>query len=323
MAEQEGNSAVADSATTPASAEPVGTTESSAPATDTTQTTESSEGFSWDSLDAETETAAPETKTEEEPAKTDEKPVDKTTDSDKKDEKSDSDKPIEDQVLEELFGDNADKKKDGESNSEEDLDNQDPETMIAGQRNATSKAWADRRHKKAQIVDEFQFPDKKTGAFRPISEFAATLESQNKERFAELSQHAAHKLVDTNPDATFARAYAVKMLQQNPYWDPAKATIPTLDELIANQGAASATTPATATQNAQVSELTAELDKTLGFDWRDPANDEEFLVDDREKALAKSLRAMEQKLQAEAASKTELEEKLKAIVRRLQAASMV
>lgn len=314
MSDQAISTAV-EASTTPATTESVETTDVSTPTTEE-KAVETSKPFDngdpWAGLGeeteekSETEPAASETdktddaaKKAEEPAKTEEKD-EKSTDGDEK--------PLEDKVLEELFADESEKK---EESKEEDLDKQDPEKMIAGQRNATARAWAERRDKKATIVDDFQFPQKATGAFKPIAEVAATLKDQNTERYVELSRHAAHELVDANPDATFQRAYAVKMLSIDPNWNPAKANIPTLDDLIRGNVTGSQTTTETTAseQIPELAELTAELDKALDFDWRDPANDGEF-TDERERQLASTLRAMEAKVKAEVTEKTDLKTQL-------------
>ena len=229
--------------------------------------------------------------------------------------KKDSEKPLEDQVLDEAFSETDDKP--AESKDEDaDPDKMDSQEVLDRQRNATAKAAAERWRKKADFVKDFQYPDKETGAFKPITEVAKAFEDINQTRYSELSQYAAHQLVDSNPDATFQRAYAVKMLQQNPQWDYRTATIPTLDELIAGNGNKTVDI-APPTPNADLDKLTADLSNQLDWDWRDESLDENF-VDDREMALARTVRAMEAKVQAEATSNAELQQKLEQATKELE-----
>lgn len=235
---------------------------------------------------------------------------------------SDTEKSDEDQLLEEVFADGAKDKTD--KPEETDLDSPEmAKQMIDSQRNAMKKAWAARVTKRAEIVKDFQFPDKETGAFKPIAEVADTWSELNPERFNEFATHSAHQLVDANPDATFQRAYAVKMQSINPNWDIRNATLPTLDEFIASvnqptNGYAPAppTAPSALTSaspdNRELAELTAELDRTLDWDWRDESLDYNF-VDDREIALSKSLRQMEAKVKAETTEKSTLATELQTI----------
>lgn len=225
-----------------------------------------------------------------------------------------TDKSDVDKVLEEVFADDADKP--GESEKDEDIENMSPQEVIDRQRNATAKAAAARNLKKAEIVKDFQFPNKETGAFKPITEVAQRFAELNPTRYNELSQHAAHKLVDANPDATFKRAYAVKMLSINPSWDPSTATFPTLDELIAghangNGNGHAADTAAKPELSGEITNIIAELDKDadIDWDWRDPANDDKF-TDDRERTLVKGLRAAMATAETETAEKRELKEKI-------------
>ncbi len=238
-------------------------------------------------------------KQEDKPAANDETPA---AEKPAEEAKTDDDTPLEDQVLAEAFADETpdDKKTPEAEPSEEDLDNQDPEAMIAAQRNKTARLWAERNAKKAEIVKEFQHDTS------PIETVAEKLKELAPERFTQLSQHAAHTLVDANPDATFQRAYAVKMLSKDPNWDPTKAAIPTLDELIAGHGTAG-------TENtplpSDIAEITAGLTTEIDWDWRNADLDSNFM-DDRERAMAQALRAMEATTKAAAAERDDLKGKL-------------
>ena len=283
MADEE-TSTVAESVSTSASAEPVEAAETveQETAADTPATAEEA----WDFSNVEDE-PPPSEATEEKSAEKSE-----GEEQEKQEEKKEEgeEKSLEELTLEEAFKDDAvGDKTTAPSEKEADLDKLDPAEMIAAQRNATARAWAERNAKKAEIVKDFQFEDK------PIAEVASRLEEINPTRYVELSQLAAHRLVDSNPDAAFQRAYAVKMLQQNPKWDVASATLPTLDDLIANGTKAKEKVPETKAPAppAELAEVTRELDNQLGWDWRDPSLDENF-VDERELAMAKTLRALEQ-----------------------------
>jgi hypothetical protein len=230
---------------------------------------------------------------------------------------TDQDKPLIDRALEEAFGE---AKPDGAEDpkavdqqqqqkdrlTDEELDKLDPEEQIKGQRNASAEAWARRNHKRAEIVKAFQFGDK------PITEVAEQFRELNPQRYSELAQTAAHELVDTNPEATFQRAYAVAMLKRNPYLTPEQLQIPTLDDVIerlaganGTAAAAPATDPAAAaaaaTADVELPPEFAELETQLnGHDWRDPAKDED-LYDEREQALVKTLRSLERSYKETAA----------------------
>ena len=242
----------------------------------------------------------------------------------KKDEKPADDKSDEDQILEELLSDDSDDdadsddsgketKKEGdekEPNKEEDdekdeLDKADPEKMIDGQRNVSARAWAERRHRYAKITDAFRF------STTPIEEVAKQFEELNSKRYSEFSMHAAHALVDENPNGAFQRAYVVAKLAQDPKFDYKNAEIPTLESILnapVATGDKSATTgTATAVTDDEIKSLTADLD-ALG-DWRN----EEELYDDREKALVQTIKAMEERLKTAAptaAGPTEREKQL-------------
>jgi hypothetical protein len=137
----------------------------------------------------------------------------------------------------------------------------------------------------------------------------------------EFSQTQAHKLVDENPEAAFHRIYAVKMLAKDPSYKYDPSNVPTLDELLLCKQRLMPLKRATAPrsqprqqQNPERSRLSfrdneRNLMRVVDFDWRNPDNDEQF-VDDRERAMAKTIRGLEQKAIAESKSKSELTEKL-------------
>ncbi len=209
-------------------------------------------------------------------------------------------KSIEDRVLEEAFGekkpDDEPKQEESKEPTDKELDEADPQEMIKAQKNAKSEAWAERNFKRAEVIREFAYSDK------PIAEIAGKFKELNESRYAELSQTAAHELVDANPEATFQRAFSVAMYQRFPFWDPKTAPIPTLESVI--QGI----TNPSANDNGKgehpdvaypigFAEKAKDLDAALGFDWRDPANDGEF-YDGRELAMAKVLREAEVEMKA-------------------------
>lgn len=315
MADEENTSTVAESTTTPASAEPVESTQpkldlqTETPAADEPRTADDV----WNTIDAETEEEEPEGDKKEDVAEkppSDEVEKEATVpDEEEKPKEEEGEKSLEEQALEEAFSDEETEKTEAEK--EEDLDKLDPQEQIERQRNATAKAWADRNFKRAEIVKDYAFRD------TPIADVATKLEELNPDRYIELSQLAAHKLVDSNPQATFERAYAVKMLQKNPLWDLENAKYPNLDDVIANgipaPNATAFSDRATTPPTADLQDVTSELDKTLGWDWRNPELDENF-VDERELTMAKTIRALEAKASEPnglAAQNKELEEKLK------------
>jgi hypothetical protein len=266
----------------------------------------------WANIDKEPDAPA------EEPEKAPETPdtdkTEKAADEAEKD-KAD-DKPLEDQVLDEVFKPEGDKKPEDEK---EDLENQDPEKMIAGQRNATARAWAERQQKMAEPVKLLRYPDKETGEFTPIADVAQKLEEFNPERFAELSQFTAHQLVDKNPDGAFQRAYAIKLLAANPNTDLRTVKIPTLEEVIA-RGSEPANTAAPAVDVPELKDLTADLDKTVEWDWRDEKLDGNF-VDEREQAMAKALRGMEANVKARAGETETLKAQVTDLTAKLETAA--
>ena len=309
MADEE-TSTVAEGASTSAPAETVEETtqvSEEVPAVEEPRTADDV----WDSIDAEEEETEGEEKTEE---KTEDKPEDKpaATPADAEDaedkteektEEKETEKTPEEEALEEAFADESEKPAD---ESEEDLSKMSEEEIRERQRNKYAREYLDRVSKRAETVKRFQFDD------TPIAEVADEFKSISEQRFEEFSQYAAHQLVDANPDATFRRAYAVKMLQKNPNWDVANATYPSLDELIAGDGTppkADTEKPALSSPPPELRQVTADLDKALGWDWRNPALDENF-VDERELAMAKTIRTLEAKAAEEATQLKELNEKL-------------
>ncbi len=258
----------------------------------------------------------------DEQAEDTEAPAEPTTETDKPAAKKEDEKSLEDQVLEEAFGDNpppVDPAKPDESDeepTEDELKGMTPEEAVERQRNASARQWAKRNAERAQIVKDFAFGD------RPITEIAGEFQQLNPDRYVQLQQTAAYELIDSNPEATIQRALLVAALSRNPYLDPSTVALPTLDDaiakLLAPAGSPAATADAPAKTSDQPSgattlpaELQAEidaLDDALGFDWRDPANDAEFL-DNRELGLARTVRQMEAVLKAQAATQEKPEDK--------------
>lgn len=274
---EENVATVADTAsTTPAAAEPV-----------VTATETNDEPWDFSNVDD-----TPEAASESTPEVAKETPADPAAEAEKAPEAAE--KTAEDEVLEDVFGEPQETKE----LTEAELEALPASELIERQKNRYAKEWAERNAKKADVLKKFQHDT-------PIAEVVQSLEEISKERFAELSQHAAHSLVDANPEATFKRAYAVKMLAKDPNWDPA-SPIPTLDELISGNAQPAARPQATP---AEISALTADLDKALEWDWRDEKLDENFL-DAREQALAKTLRAVEAVSKAAIAEKEEANRQL-------------
>lgn len=217
--------------------------------------------------------------------------------------KDEADKSLEDQALEEAFGDKApeaeEPKKeaaDPKELTDEELDKLDPQAMIDAQTKAASKRWAQRNAQRASIVNDYIHDTK------PIAEVATELRTLKPERYSELAQLAAHELVDSNPEATFQRAFAVAMMQINPLYKPDPATMPKLQDVIQSHYTGTAAAPAVPQVGGHlapahfpeaVQTQITELEKALdGHNWRDPAKDDD-LLDGRELALVKTLRELE------------------------------
>lgn len=177
----------------------------------------------------------------------------------------------EDALLEEIF-------------SDEELESVTKEQIIESQTSRRAKKRAEQNFELAEIVKDYQ-------GDKPIEEVMTKFESLAPERFKILSETAAHKLVDSNPDGTFRRAYVAEMLKQNPNYDWRSEQLPTIKDFVdfkngnGNQSSNHA-------QPADLANAIAELDKTLDFDWRDEGNDGEF-IDERELALVQTVRALE------------------------------
>lgn len=290
------DSAVVDGAST--SAETTGAAETTAaPATQTSPAKDPWDGFGREEAGADEvkteegaaagETAAATPPKSEEPG-TEEAPASEKTGDD------------EDQVLEELFADGdkpaeADKAaKTEETPKEEDLDNQDPTAMIAGQRNKTAASYLQRMEKWATPLK-----DLRKGSIEPLEALRRLEPVLGPDALTKLKQAAAHDLVDKLPEQTFKRAYAIKKLAADPTWDPNTGEYPNLDDLV--KGVATAAPP---TSDVDLSSLTKDIDGLVGWDWRDESLDDNF-VDDRERTLARAARQLEAKAkEAEAARLT-------------------
>jgi hypothetical protein len=294
MEQQTTDSAVVDGVTTPAE---TGAAEPTAPVTTPIDPLKGP----WDDFGKGGDETVNESKTEEpetpEPAKEAEPKDDKPADDKPADEK-----PLEDQVLDELFVEGKPVDEVIEPKPEDDLDSQNPEEMQKQQRNKVARDYLARTEKYATPLKEF-----KNDKAQPIEVFQKLEPILGADKVSQLKQTAAHELVDTNPDATFQRAYAVKMLARDPNWDVKTAPIPSLDDIISGKLAparADAETP-----SVDLSELTKGLSASIDWDWRNPELDVNF-VDEREQSMAAAMRAFEAHAKAAEAAKQEAETKL-------------
>lgn len=219
-------------------------------------------------------------------AKEGEKPADAAADG-KTEEKDEETKILEELIAAEtpIEPEKTQEQKDAE------LDAQDPAAMEAGQRNAIEKAYLQRTQRFAKPMR-----DLKLGTIEPAEALRQLEPYVGSDKIAALKKVAAHELVDSNPDATFQRAYVAKMLAKDPAFDYTKAEIPSLDDLV--NGRLAPVQEQSRADMPELEALTKELGDVLDFDWRDPANDHLF-VDDRELAMAKALRGLESRAKAE------------------------
>jgi hypothetical protein len=218
-----------------------------------------------DAATKENETTAvepdkPAPKSDKEP-KTDEKAEEKP------DNEQDDSAVEEDEVLADLFGKAKEKDETETALTDE---------MIKALRPA-AQAAAKRNERKAELVKDFQYADK------PITEVMSRLEELSPQRFQEMRSIAAQDLLDADPEAFFRRAYAVKMLASNPNFDYRTAQIPSLDDIISGTFGAQDT-------NNQVN-AADELADRLGFDYRDPANDD--FLSETNLEMVRAIRALE------------------------------
>jgi len=314
--EQDTSTSVAEGASTSAPAESVEETqapETSETSTETAAKEPQTADDVWNFDDVVDDEPEAEKAKEAEPAKP-EKTEEKKPEEKQEEKKPEGEETDDDDPLAEAFSD-APEKKEGET-EEEDIDKADPQKVIDGFTNKSRREWAERNAKKAEIVKDYQFDTK------PIAEVAAELQKISEPRYAALKQHLAHELVDANPEATFHRAYAVTMLAKNPNWDATNpALYPKLDDLVANgvPPNGSQPPPAKAALPADLASATADLDSALGWDWRNPELDDNF-VDERELAMAKTLRVLEAKATEESAKVKDLDEKLKGVTTSQQTA---
>jgi hypothetical protein len=311
MADDNANSTVAESATTPASAEPV----------ETVQQPPASPESAWDFSNVKDEPAPDAAK----PAQDEPKAAEPAKESKPAESENVSD---EDEILAEAFGqkktedaEEKDKPAD-EKNPEEEVDKQNPEEMKAAQRNATAKSYLERAERVYSPAKDFKY-----GTIQ-ASEFADKLTGFiGEEKMNEFSQTQAHKLVDENPDAAFHRIFAVKMLAKDPSYKYDPSTIPSLDDLLAsartpeagnNGETAQPQQPAAQPGQvpAELAEITKGLDSVVDFDWRNPDNDELF-VDDRERQMAQVIRGLEQTAIAKTSELTDKLSKLEQSVEKI------
>jgi hypothetical protein len=294
MADETIDPTVADASTTPATAEPVGTTEQTAtPAPEPHQDPYTDP---WEDLDKTAAASEGDDESPKDDTVADPKPEAKPEGDGAGEEKPQTDGDATD--LEKLFGDDDDaadgEEKPAEAAEEKDptaaeLEKMPPEELLERQKNKYAKEWAKRNAEKAEIVKDLQFAEK------PIADVAAKLQEIAPERFVELSQHAAHALVDANPEMTFKRAYAVAKLAEDPSWDPVAGDYPSFADLVAGR-IAPAAEAAAAIADPDVEGIAKRLDELFDGDgWRDPAKDDELLYDDREKALVAAVRDLEGK----------------------------
>lgn len=319
MADESNGTDVVESVQTPApaqSAEPTAPEPSQAPQTEPVEPSRLDDADPWANLGKETESDTEKTtdKAVEAP-KTDEKPAETPADDAEKAKTAENDDEIK--ALDELLA--SDKPIDPEkteAEKEEELDKQDPAAMEAGQRNAVTKAYLQRTQKYAAPLRDLKY-----GKIEPEAALTQLESVIGSDKIAALKKVAAHELVDSNPDATFQRAYVRKMLAKDPAFDYTKAEIPTLDDLV-NGKLAPVKEAAPAAEMAELEELTKDLSAVLEFDWRDPANDERF-IDDRELAMAKALRGLEARAKTQSpeleAAKLRLQELEKAEAERAEA----
>ncbi len=295
------NSTEGTSQPTPTASEPVESVETSTTSTGTEAL--STPSSLYDSVVSESEAPTSETSEPEKPAETAEAKPKTDTETEAKTERS-----LEEQAIEEALNGKID---------DAILDAQNPEDMANAQRNATAKAYLQRLEKRAAPMKDFHLPDKETGEFAPIAKVAEKLKDMNEERYAELTQYTAHSLVDTNPDAAFRRIYAVKMMRQDPNWNPQTAEYPKFEDFISQSQTAAATPTQRPEVPANLAELTSGLEDEFGFDWRDPKNDDRF-VDDFEKNVAIALRSFEADASAKTTENTELKQQLEDLAKQIE-----
>ena len=286
MADELNTSTAPESESTPVSGEPV----------EVTPEVPSERSDAWDFSDVKDDEVK---KDEPEPAKAEE-PVKEEAKKDTQDEK-----PLEDQVLEELF-DPEKAKSEKDASKDEEIDKADPTAMIKAQENASGRAWAERAEKVYTPFKDFKYGTKTAAELREsLTGFLG------EEKAKEYSQFEAHQMVDTNPEAAFQRAYVVAKLKQDPTFDYRNAELPSLDDLV--NGKLAPSTVSTETVDAaiptEITDVTKELDSVLDWDWRNPELDANF-VDERELAMAKTVRALEAKALSESKAKSELSEKV-------------
>jgi hypothetical protein len=309
MGDTEKDPTAAEGATTPAPAEPAGST--TPPAEPSKTEMPSIGGDPWEDFG------------KEEPDKPDDK---KTTDVDKSDEskekKEDGEEPDdEEKAIAEAFDedDKPDEKKAEKPKepTEEDVDKQDAEEMLKSQRNATAKSYLQRAERVYAPAKDFKYGN------IPVAEFHDKLSDFiGDEKTGELASFEAHRLVDENPDIAFHRIYALKQLSRDPDWQYSPDKVPNLDEIVFGNGKVETPAAAKRAETASptpkdLAELTRDLDSVIDFNWRDEKNDDQF-VDEREMKMAQTIRGLEAKAIAEGQIKSELSEKLASLEKNVE-----
>lgn len=223
-----------------------------------------------------------------------------TAEPEKVEAESDASLSDEDAILEEIF-------------SDKELDEVGKDEIIQSQPSRRTKKAAERNFELAEIVRGFQNSEK------PLTEVLAKFEELNPTRYSELRREAAHALVDSNPEQTFQRAFVKVMQSENPSYDYTKEQLPTLKEFIDFRNGKSET-PATDSELTQkLAQATARLNESLDFDWRDPANDGNFI--DEELAMVQAVRELETIVKATqetaSAEKTAQEKKIEELEQKL------
>ena len=233
------------------------------------------------------------------------------------DEKSADDKSADEKDDASLIDDIFNEKEESETEKPDEKQYTD-EQLLDSQRNKFARDWAERNAKKAETVKRFQFND------TPIDVVATELAELAPERYKDLERHLAHKLVDENPSATFARAYVVEKLKADPEWDWQKAQengeIPTLEQLIkgelVKQEANSAPDAVQTTGDDELDALARDLTDELDFDWRDPAN-EDFFTSEQIK-MVRMIKSLEQKALADKSQAAEKDARFNEISAKLE-----
>ncbi len=220
---------------------------------------------------------------------TEEKPETEKSDVETDTPKNDTPDVAEDALLEALLEDEEtapDTKEDAEAEPTKETKSEElseSEKLIEALPTNAARKAARVNEKKAEVIRQIQFNE-----ITP-EEFDGKLNEYNSDFAAKYSQHSAYSLIAQNPDASFQRAYVEKMRQIDSKFEYKPEEMPTLDNVIARLSEPEQTDPLAFIPSEDFSKALDEADEILGFDWRDPAKDAEFL-DERELALARVVR---------------------------------